>query len=279
MLSYQHGYHAGNFADVIKHCTLANILHYLIQKDKPLFYLETHSGKGLYDLQHKQAAKTGEYKEGIQLLWPDFAKLPTPFHEYVLLISELNPNKQLRYYPGSPWIASQMLRPQDRLYLCELHPNEFDELSSLPHSHPRVHFSHSDGIASLNALLPPPEKRGLIFIDPSFEIKEEYKQIPASIQQAYKRFSNGVFCLWYPIVNKRLTQQLVQRMENIGANKSLKIEFNLTHAPTDGMTGCGLWVINPPYLLVDQLREIADTLKTYFNPGISSYTIETLGKD
>jgi 23S rRNA (adenine2030-N6)-methyltransferase len=279
MLSYQHGYHAGNFADVIKHCTLANILDYLIQKDKPLFYLETHAGKGLYDLQNKQAAKTGEYREGIQLLWPDLAKLPGPFHHYVQLISELNPNKQLRYYPGSPWIASHMLRPQDRLYLCELHPNEFQELSALPHRHPRMHYSHSDGIASLNALLPPPEKRGLIFIDPSFEIKEEYKQIPSSIQQVFKRFSNGVFCLWYPIVNKRLTQQLVQRMEKIGAQKSLKIEFNLTLESREGMSGCGLWVINPPYLLADELRVIADTLKTYFNPGISSYVIETLGKD
>lgn len=276
MLSYQHGYHAGNFADVVKHLTLSRLLNYLIIKDKPLFYLETHSGKGQYDLKDKQAEKTGEYKEGISLLWHDRKSLPSVFAPYFQAINALNHNEGLRHYPGSPFIAINALRKEDRLYFCELHPTEYDALSKMAHFNKKVHTSNSDGIASLKALLPPLEKRGLVFIDPSFEVKDEYKQIPVAIKKAYDRFSNGVFCLWYPLVNKKLTEQLVRGMTAIGAPKTLRVEFNLTLARQEGMTGCGLWIINPPHTLVDELKLILDTLRKYFNPGVSSYTIEMI---
>lgn len=274
MLSYQHGYHAGNFADVIKHLALTRLLNYLIQKDKPLFYLETHSGKGLYDLKDRQAEKTGEYKQGIQLIWPDKKKLSPLFKEYLKIIDQLNENHQLRHYPGSPFIAINMLRKQDRLYLCELHPAEYDALDQMPHMNKKVHISNNDGIAAMRALVPPPEKRGLIFIDPSFERKEEYKDIPLAIKQAVARFSNGVFCLWYPVVNRRLSDKLCRTMKEIGASNTLRVEFNLTMSPKDGMTGCGLWIINPPYTFINEIKTIFDTLRSYFNPGISSYIVE-----
>lgn len=274
MLSYQHGYHAGNFADVVKHLTLTRLLDYLTKKDKPMFYLETHSGKGLYDLKDKQSEKTGEYKQGINLIWPNKAKLPSVFQNYINSISRLNTRGELTQYPGSPYLAITGLRPQDRLYFCELHPAEFEILERMPRFNKKVHVSNTDGIASLTALLPPQEKRGLIFIDPSFEIKDEYKHIPAAIKKAFSRFSNGVFCLWYPVVNKRFTNQLIRGMKDIGAKNALRIEFNLTMAPQNGMSGCGLWIINPPFTLEDELKSVLDVLRTFFNPGISSYIIE-----
>ncbi|RUR15683.1 23S rRNA (adenine(2030)-N(6))-methyltransferase RlmJ [Legionella sp. km535] len=278
MLSYQHGYHAGNFADVIKHVTLTRLLSYLIKKDKPLLYLETHSGKGQYDLRDKQAEKTGEYKQGVQLIWPDRKQLNPVFKGYFDTIKSMNPKDGLRHYPGSPYFAIQTLRMQDRLYLCELHPAEFEALDQMAHFNKKVHTSNSDGISSMKALLPPPEKRGLIFIDPSFERKEEYKEIPSAIKQAFNKFSTGVYCLWYPVVNRKLTEQLIRGMKEIEANEALRIEFNLTLAPKDGMTGCGLWIINPPFTLAAELKIVLDTLRTYFNPGVSSYIIEPFSK-
>jgi 23S rRNA (adenine2030-N6)-methyltransferase len=274
MLSYQHGYHAGNFADVIKHCALNRLLDYLIQKDKPLFYLDTHSGKGLYDLRDKQAEKTSEYKQGIQLIWPDRKQLPPAFKEYTKTIKQLNKTEILRFYPGSPYSAINSLRSIDRAYFCELHPAEYDQLCTTPRQNKKVHFSNSDGIEALRSLLPPPEKRGLIFIDPSYEIKDEYKTIPNILKQVVPKFAQGVYCLWYPVVDKKLTEQLVRRMKEIGAKNSLRVEFHLTTRPQAGMTGCGLWIINPPYTFANEIKSICETLKTYFNPKESSYTIE-----
>jgi len=274
MLSYQHGYHAGNFADVVKHLTLSRLLAYLKLKDKPFFYLETHAGKGQYDLRDKQAEKTGEYKQGINLIWPNRKQLPPVFSDYIQAIRSLNNGEGIANYPGSPFIAINALRHQDRGYLCELHPGEFEALNQMPHFNKKVHVSNSDGIDSLMALLPPLEKRGLVFIDPSYEVKDDYKKVPRAINQAYKRFSNGVFCLWYPVVNRKLCEQLDRGMLEIGAPNSLKIEFNLTMAPKDGMTGSGLWIINPPFTLAAELKIALDTLRTYFNPGVSSYIIE-----
>jgi 23S rRNA (adenine2030-N6)-methyltransferase len=275
MLSYQHGYHAGNFADVVKHIALTRLLNYLKIKDNPLLYLETHSGKGLYDLRDKQAEKTGEYKQGIQLLWSDRKNLPSEFKCYLQIIEQLNNEERLRYYPGSPFIGINTLRSQDRLYLCELHPREYDDLENLASMNKKVHFSNTDGLASMNALMPPPEKRGLIFIDPSFEREDEYKEIPNAIKLAYSKFSTGVFCLWYPVAHQKLTEKLIRALQTIGAKNTLRIEFNLTMARKQGMTGCGLWIINPPFTLANEMNVVLNTLKTFFNPGISSYIIDS----
>jgi 23S rRNA (adenine2030-N6)-methyltransferase len=274
MLSYQHGYHAGNFADVFKHIALTRLLSYLTIKDKPMFYLETHSGKGIYDLRDKQALKTGEFRQGIDLIWSDRKKLPPVFNDYIQAISQINKEGELRHYPGSPLLAINSLRSQDRAFLCELHPAEFDALKVMPHSFKKIHMSNTDGIASLKAQIPPLEKRGLVFIDPSFEIKEEYRDIPAAIKQAYAHFTNGVFCLWYPLVDKKLTEKLARGMQAIGAKNTLRVEFNLTMARTEGMSGCGLWIINPPFTFKEEIKSALDVLRTYFNPGVSSYVIE-----
>jgi 23S rRNA (adenine2030-N6)-methyltransferase len=277
MLSYQHGYHAGCYADVIKHLALTRLLSYLTIKDKPLFYLETHAGKGLYDLRDKQAQKTQEFQQGIALIWPEKNKLPPVFKNYLQAIEQLNPNKHLSYYPGSPALAIRGLRKIDRLYLCELHPRECEELETLPHEFKKVHVSNSDGIASLKALIPPPEKRGLIFVDPSFEIKDEYKTIPAALKEAFMRFSNGVFCLWYPVVDQKTSEKLIRRMDEIGAKNTLNIEFNLGLSGNPGMKGCGLYLINPPHTFAGELKIALETLKSYFNPGASSFKLRQSG--
>ena len=274
MLSYQHGYHAGNFADVLKHVTLTRLLHYMINKEKPLFYLETHAGRGLYDLHDKQALKTGEAKQGIALLWKEKEQLPAVFLPYLQHISALNKDQTLRYYPGSPYLAIHTLRKQDRLSFSELHPSEYEFLQKLPRAGNRVFYNNSDGLDDLIALLPPAERRGLIFIDPSYEMKTDYRHIPALLQQVYRRFETGVYCIWYPIIDKKLHSQLLRGLEQVGANTHLRIEFNLTHAPLAGMSGCGLWIINPPYVLAAELKETLETLRQFFNPGVSSYLIE-----
>lgn len=274
MLSYQHGYHAGNFADVVKHVTLTHLLTYMITKDKPMFYLETHAGKGLYDLHDKQASKTGEARQGIELLWAQRKQLPAVFSPYLQQIEQLNKGDALHYYPGSPSLALHILREQDRLIFCELHPGEFELLQQLPRLGKRVSYSNNDGLESLKSTLPPTERRGLIFLDPSYEIKTEYRQVPTLLKAAYQRFETGVYCVWYPLVDNKLHAQLLRGLTNIDAKSTLRIEFYLTGANKAGMTGCGLWIINPPYVLQAQLKSALDVLRTLFNPGISSYLIE-----
>lgn len=274
MLSYQHGYHAGGFADVVKHIALTRLLLYMIGKDKPLLYLETHAGKGTYDLQDKQTLKTGEASQGIQALWPQRTQLPPVFLPYIQQIEQLNAGENIRYYPGSPSVALHHLRQQDRLILCELHPGEFDYLQQLPSYNKRVFFKNSDGLDVLNASLPPIERRGLIFLDPSYEIKTEYRQIPEALKAAHRRFETGVYCLWYPIVDNKLHGQLIRGLQDIEASSNLRIEFSLTGIQKGGMTGCGLWIINPPYLLKTEMKSVLNALRTIFNPGVSSYLIE-----
>ncbi|MCC5793080.1 MAG: 23S rRNA (adenine(2030)-N(6))-methyltransferase RlmJ [Legionellaceae bacterium] len=274
MLSYQHAYHAGNFADVIKHLSLCLICDYLTQKDKPLFYLETHAGRGLYDLNDAMAQKTGEYKEGVALLWRERQNLPAVFSSWINAIAPYN-QKHLRYYPGSPVFAAQLLRPIDRLYCCELHPQEFAALQQVALQNRRMHIHQTDGIASMQALLPPKEKRGLIFIDPSYEIKEEYKTIPQAIDNAFQRFSTGVFCLWYPCVNPWLTEQLNTKMRKIACKNSVHVHFNLNQPNQPGMTATGLWILNPPYVLAKQLEQALSIICPYFNAGKASFKIHT----
>jgi 23S rRNA (adenine2030-N6)-methyltransferase len=245
-----------------------------MQKDKPLFYLETHAGKGLYHLKDKQAEKTKEYQQGIKPIWENRKSLPTVFQDYIQSINQLNDSHDLVLYPGSPYLAINALRKQDRSYFCELHPTEFEILVQMPRFNKKAYMSNTDGILALNALLPPPEKRGLIFIDPSFEIKEEYKQIPLAIKHAFTRFATGVYCLWYPVVDRKLIDRLIRGMKDIHAKNALRVEFNLTLAPKEGMTGCGLWIINPPYTFATEIKKALDTLRTYFNPGVSSYIVE-----
>ena len=275
MLSYQHAYHAGNFADVLKHLTLSRLFEYMTIKENPMMYLETHAGRGSYDLHDKFALKTGEAAEGIELLWAQREQLSSVFSPYLKAISHLNKDNTLQFYPGSPSIAIQALRSSDRLFFSELHKGEFDYLQQLPRQGKRVIYSQTDGFDQLKALLPPNERRGLIFLDPSYEIKTDYRQLPLLLKAAYQRFSTGVYCVWYPIVDKKLHEQLLRGLEVIAPSKHLRVEFYLSKAREAGMTGTGLWIINPPFVLQSELKEVLDVMRNLFNPGISSDLLET----
>ncbi len=280
MLSYQHGYHAGNFADLLKHVTLTRLLTYLTQKEKPLFYLDTHAGRGLYDLNDQQALKTGEAQVGIELLWNQRAHLSPVFLPYLNTIlkkngttSPLKPDQVLRYYPGSPALALELLRPQDRLWFNELHPTEYNALELLPRLGKHVTMSPEDGLTALHALLPPPERRGLIFIDPSYEIKSDYRTIPEAVHAAYKRFSTGVYCVWYPILDRKVHGQLTRRFEQIEASNPLCIEFYKSKTLGEDLQGTGLWILNAPYVLQAELIEVMNQLKKIIHPGRSFYLV------
>lgn len=265
MLSYQHSYHAGCFADVIKHFVLANIIEYMTQKEKPLFYFESHAGRGKYDLTDKHALKTDEASSGIKKLWNMHQQLPIEFKPYIRTIAEINLLDNLQYYPGSPTIAIKLLRSHDRIFLCELHPNEFQYLKMLPHDQKKVFCHNGNGLDKLNATLPPLERRGLIFIDPSFEVKSEYITVPNAINKAYQRFKTGVYVLWYPITNKILHDNLLKELGKINNHNSLKIELVANNKNKAGMNGCGLWIINPPYMLISQLEATKNIFQNIFN--------------
>jgi 23S rRNA (adenine2030-N6)-methyltransferase len=275
MLSYQHGYHAGNFADVIKHLVLVHLLDYLTQKDKPLFYLDTHAGRGDYDLKQGQSQRTLEYKTGILPVWNQRDTLPKVFSPYFKTIESLNPPNHLQRYPGSPYFAIQHLRQSDRIYLCEAHPQEYDALLQLPRQNKRVHVSPDSGWDALKSLLPPPEKRGLIFIDPSFEIKDEYQSVPKQLNSAYEHFPQGVYCLWYPMTPSLSFQSMTQKLESKSFEKTFNLEFFLTPQPgTLGMYGLGLWIINPPYSLEKTIKPALDALTKIFHPKSSGYVMK-----
>jgi 23S rRNA (adenine2030-N6)-methyltransferase len=271
MLSYQHAYHAGNFADVMKHMTLCLICDYMIQKDKPLFYLETHSGRGQYDLTQAIAQKTGEFKEGVSRVWETKHNLPAACHSWLNVVEKYNSQQQLVSYPGSPLFALESLRDDDRFNFCELHPEEYQFLKQLPSHNKHVTFLFKDGIEHLKAALPPKEKRGLIFIDPSYELKQEYQSIPEMINQAYKKFSTGVYCLWYPIIKDFDHKKLIRHMINIGCSDQLRIELILEKNTGMGMRGCGLWILNPPYLLKNQMQEVLSVLIKHLGPRTATY--------
>ncbi|KTD00736.1 protein involved in catabolism of external DNA [Legionella geestiana] len=273
MLSYQHGYHAGNFADILKHATLIQALSCLTEKPKPLFYLETHAGRGFYDLQSDAARKTGECVEGIQKIWESRARLPEEFTPWMTLLRRLNPDNTLRFYPGSPSLAMEFLRPIDRLYCCELHPREFAHLSALPRAGRRIFFSESDGLHALSALLPPPENRGLILIDPSFELEKEYAEVPAAVKEGLRRFATGVYCLWYPIVDNKLNARL-QRNLAIPGTRALQAEFHLREGVGPRMNGCGMWIINPPWKLETKLASILKTMVQVLDAGKASFVLK-----
>lgn len=273
MLSYQHIYHAGSFADLVKHLVLTRTLEYLSQKDKPIFYLETHGGRGLYPLNSAEALKTKEAELGIKRIWQNPA--PEPCQRFLQIIHGLNPDGELKVYPGSPQIAIDLLRAQDRLYIHELHPQEFQHLKTLGKQQKRVFYANEDGIKNLPALLPPPEKRVLVFIDPSYELKQEYQSIPKAIKAAYEKCPNAIFILWYPIIDQDRYKTLMHGLHKIPSLKNLKLEFDLDPKTQEGMHGCGLWLINPPYTLEQEAPLFLDFLKDMLGSKQSKISIET----
>ncbi len=262
MLSYRHGFHAGNHADVLKHVVLVQVLKHLLRKDKPVWVIDTHAGAGTYSLEAGYAARNAEFANGIGRLWPRH-DLPAPVREYLQQVRAMNPDGVLRHYPGSPQIALQMLRPQDRLRCFELHTTE----SRLLQEHfrdagRRVAVVAGDGFAGLRSVLPPPSRRALVLIDPSYELKEHYRDVRTAMREALQRFATGTYAVWYPLLQRREAESLPAELQRLAPGDWLRVSLAVT-APADdgfGMRGSGMFVFNPPWNLEASLREAMPAL-------------------
>jgi 23S rRNA (adenine2030-N6)-methyltransferase len=262
MLSYRHGYHAGNYADVLKHAMLIQVLKAMQKKDKPYVYIDTHAGAGAYSLTDEFAQKTGEYLQGVAKLW-DHANLPRALADYVETVKHFNAefDGELTVYPGSPAIVDVELRPQDRMVLHELHGTDHELLENYFIQDKQVKVIKSDGLQGLIAAVPPLERRGVILIDPSYEMKTDYQDVAQTLIKAHKRFATGTFLLWYPVVKREQTEAMLTLLKNSGIKKQLRIE-QAVNADSDefGMTAAGLWVINPPWQMDVLAKEALDYL-------------------
>jgi len=277
VLSYRHSFHAGNFADVLKHTVATSILNYMLKKDKPFCYLDTHSGCGAYSLDSSQALKTNEFSNGILPLW-ERKDLPTPVAAYLEQVVKFNGKGRLTFYPGSPSIAMQMLREQDRMFLFELHPNEFTNMRENFSGNRQIKMANSDGLSGLVANMPPKERRGFVLIDPSYEIKSEYHEVVDTLIKAHKRFATGTYALWYPVVNRHVINSMLRELTHSGIKNIQLFELGLSADSSEkGMTATGMVVINPPWTLKKEMQAslpfLADTLG---EDGQGFYRIETL---
>jgi 23S rRNA (adenine2030-N6)-methyltransferase len=280
MLSYRHAFHAGNYADVLKHLALVQMLDYLTQKPAPLWIIDTHAGAGRYRLDAREAQKLGEYREGVARLWPASKDAPKAVAAYLAAVRELNPSGELTHYPGSPWLARRMLRPIDRLRLFELHGAESRLLAqNFKGAGREVQTVAGDGLALLKSLLPPPSRRALVLIDPSYETKSDYAGVLATLKDALKRFASGTYALWYPALAKIESRQLPERLKRLPAPGAdwLHVRLSVRAPATDGlgMSGCGLFIINPPWTLAAALRESLPWLtQKLAQDGAASWTLE-----
>lgn len=271
MFSYRHAFHAGNHADVLKHVVLIQTLSYAIQKESPVFYVDTHAGAGVYSLKSSQAKKSAESETGIDKLWRE-KKAPGPVLDYLNLIRELNPSGSLQYYPGSPFIAEKVLRLQDRLRLFELHPSEiqilaknFEELARQEHRDgqrssgrgKRVIVDRNDGFDGLKAVVPPPSRRAVVLMDPPYENKMDYKRVIDSMADAMKRFPTGTYLIWYPVLQRPESQRFSERLKKTVNQEWLNVTLSIGSQTPDGfgLVSSGMFVVNPPWKLADSLKE------------------------
>ena len=250
MLSYRHAFHAGNYADVIKHLVLVKTIEYLLKKDSPILYIDTHAGAGLYQLDSTESRKTGEFSEGYGRL--DFSLLPPLAQSYQQQVQPFIDNRQ---YPGSPQLAMQMLRPQDQLRFYELHSTDVNVLQTLCKKNKRAKVEKADGFQSLKALLPVQKQRALILIDPSYEIKDDYERVVKAVKLAYERMPHAQILVWYPVVSRHFIRDMIHALQKSKVRDLWQYELGI--APDDdhhGMTASGMFAINPPWTLANDMQ-------------------------
>jgi 23S rRNA (adenine2030-N6)-methyltransferase len=262
MLSYQHIYHAGNFADVQKHAALAALIKTLALKPQPFAFLDTHAGRGIYDLSSEEAQKTGEFNGGVLPFWPLRAE-KTPLADYLGIVASFNEGDALMRYPGSAKIAQKLMRPADRLVLIEKHPGEYAELQQAFAEARNVRAEKADGFERLVADVPFAERRGLVLVDPSYEIKTEYAELPKQLNKAFKKWPQGQFMIWYPMLAAGLHRQMLTDLRKSNVKNVLASEITLE--ASTGMFGSGVLIINPPFGFENVLT------------GITSFIAEKLG--
>ncbi|WP_394751893.1 23S rRNA (adenine(2030)-N(6))-methyltransferase RlmJ [Crenothrix sp.] len=277
MLSYRHIFHAGNFADVLKHSVLIHIIEYLKKKDKPLCYIDTHAGPGKYPLDNEFALKNKEFDSGISKLWP-CDDLPASLASYVALVKHFNNTNALKSYPGSPLLAQHLLRNQDHLFLCELHNTEITLLTKRFKGVKGVDVIQADGLKHGVNLLPPSQHRGLVMIDPSYEIKNDYRLVVDALQAMSKRFASGTYALWYPVVERDRNHRLEKALVATGIKNIQLFELAVREDSSGhGMTASGMIVINPPFTLIAEMEQTLPYLsKVLGDNGAGFHRIQTL---
>ena len=270
MFSYRHGFHAGNHADVLKHTVLVQLLEHLTQKDTPFWVVDTHAGGGLYDLASGYAAKSGEAQGGIHKVWAarQDPALPRGLQDLIEQIEVCNEGDALRWYPGSPQLAAQMLRPTESRALKA----HFADVKR------GVSIEVADGFAGLKGILPPPPKRGLVHIDPPYEMKDDYRRVINTLKEALTRFPTGVYAVWYPIVARRESDLLPDQLKRLAPGKWLHASLRVKANTRDGLglNGSGMFIVNPPWTLYQTLADALPWMVE--NIGIddhSGYVLET----
>ncbi|MDD2776833.1 MAG: 23S rRNA (adenine(2030)-N(6))-methyltransferase RlmJ [Gallionella sp.] len=277
MLSYRHAFHAGNHADVLKHFVELELLRYLSLKDKPFWYIDTHAGAGCYALLTGYAAQNAEYETGIARLWSR-DDMPASLAEYVSRVKSFNLDGDMRLYPGSPMLALEVMRREDKARLYELHPTDFPMLQdNVSRYRSQALVECGDGFAALKAVLPPPPRRALVLIDPPYEEKQDYQRVVTALNEGLKRFANGVYAVWYPQLQRAESQQLPENLKQLPVKSWLHVVLSVQGKSEDGfgMHGSGMFILNPPWTLYATLQEVMPYLLKHLGQDEeASFTLE-----
>jgi 23S rRNA (adenine2030-N6)-methyltransferase len=283
-MNYRHAFHAGGFADVIKHIVLVRILLYLQEKPAPFRVIDTHAGAGLYDLTGEEAQRSGEWLTGIaRIMQARFSETTLPLLKpYLDIVRAFNPNRDLKAYPGSPLIARALLRPQDRLTACEVELSARKRLIDALRRDTQARVVDLDGWLALPAFVPPNERRGLVLIDPPYEQKDEFERLAEGFAEAYAKWPTGSYLLWYPVKSRRATDTLARHVAEIvaaskPAGKAVRLEFSVAPQAADAaLVSTGLLIVNPPWTLLGELKAILPELeKPLGQGGAGRFRLET----
>jgi 23S rRNA (adenine2030-N6)-methyltransferase len=274
-MNYRHAFHAGGFADVIKHVVLVRILSYLHDKQAPFRVIDSHAGAGVYDLTGEEARRGGEWLTGIaRMMQARFSENVLPLvAPYLDIVRAFNPQRDLQAYPGSPLIARALLRPQDRLVACEVEPKARKRLIDALRRDTQARVVDLDGWVALPAFVPPKERRGLVLIDPSFEHKDEFERLANGFAQAFAKWPTGSYMLWYPVKSRRATDNLAQQVADLVAaadvpGTCLRLEFSAApQVAGAALTSAGLLIVNPPWKLAAELKAILPELEKPLGQG------------
>jgi 23S rRNA (adenine2030-N6)-methyltransferase len=274
-MNYRHAFHAGGFADVIKHIVLVRILSYLHDKQAPFRVIDSHAGAGVYDLTAEEARRGGEWLTGIaRIMQARFSETVLPLVvPYLDIVRAFNPQRDLQAYPGSPLIARALLRPQDRLVACEVEPGARKRLIDALRRDTQARVVDLDGWVALPAFVPPKERRGLVLIDPPFEKKNEFERLANGFAQAFAKWPTGSYMMWYPVKSRRATDNLAQQVADLVAaadvpGTCLRLEFSVApQVAGTALTSAGLLIVNPPWKLAAELKAILPELEKPLGQG------------
>lgn len=283
-MNYRHAFHAGNFADVVKHIVLARILTYLHEKPAAFRVIDTHAGAGLYDLTGNEATRSGEWRTGIaRVMQARFSEAAgNLIAPYLDIVRAFNSQRDLATYPGSPLVARALLRPQDRMVACEIQPDARKQLIAALRKDIQARVVDLDGWTALPAFVPPNERRGLVLIDPPFESRDEFDRLADGFAEAFAKWPTGIYMLWYPVKERRAADTLARRVAAVtqqagaGADKCLRVEFSVAPQTAEsGLVSAGLLIANPPWTLGSELKVILPELEKPLGlGGAGRYRVE-----